>query len=173
MDKTAAQIAMEALLRTSTLRRQLRAGVDGMKMAAKKDEPPLGLPATLGAGVGVGTVGGGGMGVLSNVKNLLAAAQLKSRLPQLEAQRKGLEQAGLGNRKVLGELLRSGKLSNPQYYNLRRGYEKGLVERSRTAKTLNALKKLTRKSMLRKTLLGAGAGLGTGLLASTAFGHFD
>ncbi len=62
-----------------------------------------------------------------------------------------------------------------------RSYVKGLASenlddlrnRSRFSKTLPILKGRLTKSMLRHGLIGAGVGLGTGLLGATAMGSFD
>ena len=58
-------------------------------------------------------------------------------------------------------------------YALRKGYEEGLAGLSRSTKTLNVLKKRILRNLATKSALGAGAGLGGGLLAATALGHFD
>lgn len=146
-----------------------------MKTASRKKEPPLSLSGSLAAGTGVGTVIGGGTGLLSNLRNLMKANQLAGKLPELEHERIKLKAQGLDNRKLLKKLLTEKKLQMPPetYYDLRKGYEKGLLERSRVSKTLKAIKNISRKSILRHGLLGAGAGLGAGLLGATAFGHFD
>ncbi len=146
-----------------------------MKTAAKKKEPPLSLPGTVAAGTTAGAVTGGSMGLLKNFRNLITSTQLEGKLPELELERSKLKAKGLDNRRQLRNLLIEKKLQYPPeiYYDLRKGYEKGLLERSRVAKTLKALKNISRKSMLRHTLAGTGIGLGAGLLGATAFGHFD
>lgn len=146
-----------------------------VKLAAQSKEPPISLPGALGAGVGAGAVAGIGRGLLKNISNMRNVNQLQGKLPELEYERAKLKAQGLDNRKLLRKLLVDNKEQLPyeSYYGLRKGYEKGLVERSRVAKTLKALKGMTRKSMLRHGLLGAGAGLGAGLLGATSLGYFD
>ena len=58
-------------------------------------------------------------------------------------------------------------------YQLRRGYEEGLAGLSRSTKTLKALQSKTLRNILRKSAIGAGVGLGGGLLGAAALGHFD
>ena len=146
-----------------------------LKTAEKRKDPSLSLPKTLAAGTGIGAIAGGGAGLMENFNNLMSINQLKGRLPELEKERAALKALGLNDRKLLKKKLVEESLFMPHdtYYNLRKGYERGLVERSRVSKTLRALKNMTRKSMLRHGLLGAGAGLGAGLLGATAMGHFD
>ncbi len=172
MQKQASQIAIDVLAQVATTNAKFRHGISRVKMAAKKEEPAMGLPALLGAGAGAGTAVGGGLGLLKNLKSLLAMNQLGGRLPELEAERAALKARGLDNRKLLKNVLNQ-DVPKEMYYDLRKGYERGLLERSRVAKTLRALKGTVRKSMLRNTLLGAGAGLGAGLLGATVSGHFD
>lgn len=148
-----------------------------LKVASKKEEPALSAPAALGVGTSVGAAAGTGLGLLKNMGNISKVIQLQGKLPELELERTALKSQGLDNRKLLKSILmdktRRSMLSHDDYYKLRTGYTKGLVNRSRVAKTLKALKGMTRKNILHHGLLGAGAGIGAGLLGATALGHFD
>jgi len=168
MKKTASQIADDVL----------------EKLSYEPDAPP-GLPALLAGGLGVGALGGALGGGAQSAGDILRAIQLKGIVPQQQAQRKALlsvlESArtqspevlgGLSDRALVKRLLGMGQ-SRGIDYQLRRGYEEGLAGLSRSTKTLKALQSKTLRNILRKSAIGAGVGLGGGLLGAAALGHFD
>lgn len=173
MEKTASQIAQRVLRMVDTFNRSLYCNVQQFKLAAEKKEPSLSLPVTLALGTGAGAVTGAGYGLLSNLKNIKNIKELSGKLPELTGARESLKSQGFTNRKDLRKILTDFPFPKEDYYKLRRGYEKAFPQRSRAAKTLNALKRMARRKVLSHGLLGAAGGLGTGLLASTALGHFD
>lgn len=173
MEKSASQIAQHVLRSVDMYNRALYNNIQLFKIAAEKKEPPINLPTILGLGTAGGATAGAGFGLLSNLKNIKKIKQLSSRLPELEAAQAALKTQGFTNRKDLNKILKHFPLPKEDYYALRNRYEKAFPQRSRVAKTLNALKKMTRRKILGHGLLGAAGGLGTGLLASTALGQFD
>jgi hypothetical protein len=91
----------------------------------------------------------------------------------LEARRAALEQAGYTRKSLKALTSYESKVPKEMYYDLRKGLDEGFRERSRGAKTILKLKGLLKRSITKRTLLGAGAGIGAGLLGATALGHFD
>jgi hypothetical protein len=79
---------------------------------------------------------------------------------------------GLSDRSLVKRLLEAGQTPET-HYSLRRGYEEGLAGLSRSTKTLKALRNKIMKNVAAKSAIGAGLGLGGGLLAATALGRFD
>jgi len=167
MMKTASQIAGEVL----------------EKVAASNDAPP-GLASVLSGGTGIGLLAGGLGGTSQSGGDILRAIQLKGVIPQQEAYRKQLQEVlknvkrqapelrGLTDRTLVKKLLEL-KQTPPMHYALQRGYEEGLLGLSRSTKTLKALQRKILKNIAAKSAIGTGVGLGGGLLAATALGHFD
>lgn len=153
------------------------------KVGYEPDVPP-GLPALLGAGAGIGTGAGALFGGMQSAPEIVRAIQLKGQIPGQEAIRGQLDELLKGvrgrapvlekltDRALVKRLLQAGQAPE-MHYALRRGYEEGLAGLSRSTKTLEALKRKILRNILKKSLLGTGAGIGGGLLAATALGHFD
>lgn len=136
-------------------------------------------------GTGVGTAAGLGKSVIQGLPAFKEIAALETRMPALLAQRKevmnyldlvresqGISKQQIPDRKLSGILLGAEKVPE-NYYFLRRGTEEGFAGVSRSRKLLKLLKRRLKSQALKNTLIGAGVGLGGGLLAATAAERFD
>jgi hypothetical protein len=169
MKKTASDIADEALHKAETLRVALRCNVARMKVAAD-DDTELSLPAILGLGVGGGAVAGTGSGLLSGFENLSDIRRLKGNLGELAVLRDKVMPPEI-TRKRIGELIRNAPPEQSKIF--KNIYNVAFEEPSRARKQIKVFKNRFRRGLIGKGLLGTGAGLGAGLLAATALGHFD
>jgi len=153
------------------------------KLAYEVDAPP-GIPALLAGGTGIGAFAGGIGGGIQSMPDVIRAIRISGRIPEQQAQKKQLlkllkqvrkelpQSKSISNRALTKRLLQTRQVPELDY-TLRRGYEEGLAGLSRSTKTLKVLKNKILRNAVLKSGLGAGIGLGGGLLAATALGHFD
>jgi len=153
------------------------------KLAYEVDAPP-GIPALLAGGTGIGALAGGLGGSVQSMPDVIRAIRISGKIPEQQAQKKQLlnllkqvrkelpQSKSITDRTLTKRLLRTSQPPE-MHYALRRGYEEGLAGLSHSTKTLKVLKNKILRNAILKSTLGAGVGLGGGLLAATALGHFD
>ena len=143
-----------------------------MNSERKEPAPNAGLLAA--GGTGVGLLSGTAFGSLENLRAIQTLREQQKALPELTRRVREFNKntPGGNSRKVLRTIIDHPGVTKDLKYTAMQ-HAKDFRDRSRIAKTLPILKGRVMKNIGKRGLLGAGLGLGAGLLGTTALGSFD